>query len=372
MSLIKTKIQVTANRTIGAYRLMCLMNPLSSIKGLMRAKKSSPIRRKSGDHHVVLLCDMPNHGNIGDQAIALAEEKYLKDIGIDELFEVDQIGGIEELVYYKHVLPCDITVILHGGGNMGSLYKGFEFLRAADIQAFPHANIICMPQTADYANAEGRLLANYMRSVYSSAHKVMMLARDERSYYSMRALFPSVEVRLTPDIVMTYKTPFAVTTAHKRNGALIAFRNDSESTLHPNTRDIEEHLSEVGIDDVKLTDTSLRTGGKLNVRAADRESFVFSKLNEFSGARIVITDRLHGMVMSAITNTPCVAFNNKNKKVQALYETWLKDCPFVEFVDSNDNWRDSIKRVLDAKMVPYNFEKFNDFFNDVKEYLLSE
>lgn len=372
MSLLKTKIQVTANRIIGPYHLMCLMNPMSAIRGLMRARKDGSIRFEASNPRIVLLCDMPNHGNIGDQAIALAEEKYLRDIGIDYVFEVDQIGGIEELVYYRHVLPNDITLILHGGGNMGSLYKGFEFLRAADIQAFPHANIICMPQTADYANAEGRLLANYMSSVYSSAHKVMMLARDEGSYFSMRELFPSIDVQLTPDIVMTYKTPFAVAAEHERSGALIAFRNDSESALHPNTQEIEEYLAEIGIGDVKLTDTSLRTDGELNVRAADREQLVSSKLSEFSDARIVITDRLHGMVMSAITNTPCIAFNNKNKKVQALYETWLIDCPFIEFVDSDDSWRKSIDRVLNNNAMNYNFEKFKDSFHVVYDNLFSE
>ncbi|WP_140494510.1 polysaccharide pyruvyl transferase family protein [Bifidobacterium sp. UTBIF-78] len=369
MSQIKTAIQIVVCRVFGSYRVHCMMHPKRALRGLRRAKEY--LKRHNGRRSAtnILLCDVPNHGNLGDQAIALAEEAYLSGLGL-RYDEVDQIGDIEDLVYYRHILPADTTVILHGGGNMGSLYKSFEFLRAADIGAFPHGRVISMPQTADYRDAEGRMLSRYMRHVYASVRHVMLLARDEPSFAVMKRLFPSAQIELTPDIVMTYETPYAHSPMEKRRGALVAFRSDGEVASHPSFEDVSDRLNALGLSDVKKTDTALGTGGLLNIPAAKREPMVYDKLREFSCARIVVTDRLHGMVMSAITGTPCVAFNNSNGKVRALYETWLRSCPYIRFSDGSD-WRECVENVLSVSDNAYDFAAFRSKFNMVGDYLKS-
>ena len=369
MSTIKTAVQIAACRLFGSYRIHCLMHPQRAIRGLQRAKAylKQHDGRKSATR--IVLCDVPNHGNLGDQAIALAEEAYLSGLGL-HYKEVDQIGDIEDLVYYRHILSADTTVILHGGGNMGSLYKSFEFLRAADIGAFPQGKIISMPQTADYRDAEGRMLSRYMRHVYGSAKKVMLLARDKPSFAVMNKLFPSVRVELTPDIVMTYETPYAHVPLEGRQGALVAFRSDGEVASHPTFEDVANRLNVLELSGVKKTDTALGTGGMLNIPADKREPMVFAKLEEFSRARIVVTDRLHGMVMSAITGTPCVAFNNSNGKVKALYETWLSSCPFIRFSDGSD-WEEAIQHVLSVTDNTYDFSSFRKQFDVVGQWLNS-
>ncbi|MBS6717470.1 MAG: polysaccharide pyruvyl transferase family protein [Bifidobacterium longum] len=367
MSQIKTAVQIAACRILGSYRVHCMLHPQRAFRGLRRAKEYLKLHDGNRSATRILLCDVPNHGNLGDQAIALAEEAYLSGLGL-RYDEVDQIGGIEDLVYYRHILPLDTTVILHGGGNMGSLYKSFEFLRAADIGAFPHGKVISMPQTADYRDSEGRMLSRYMRHVYSSADHVMLLARDEPSFETMKRLFPMVQVELTPDIVMTYETPYAHVPLAGRQGALVAFRSDGEVATHPTFEDVSDRLNALGLSDVRKTDTALGTGGLLNIPADKREPMVYGKLEEFSRARIVVTDRLHGMVMSAITGTPCVAFNNSNGKVRALYETWLRSCPYIRFSDGTD-WRECVEDVLETSDNCYDFSGFRDKFDVVAEYL---
>jgi pyruvyl transferase EpsI len=53
-----------------------------------------------------------------------------------------------------------------------------------------------------------------------------------------------------------------------------------------------------------------------------------SELNKiwkaFSASELVVTDRLHGMVFSYITNTPCIVFPNNNHKIKGTYE-WIKE-----------------------------------------------
>ena len=44
-------------------------------------------------------------------------------------------------------------------------------------------------------------------------------------------------------------------------------------------------------------------------------------LKKFAKAKIVVTDRLHGMIFTIITNTPCIAINNLSGKVKGVYDT---------------------------------------------------
>jgi len=58
-------------------------------------------------------------------------------------------------------------------------------------------------------------------------------------------------------------------------------------------------------------------------------------LNDFSSSKLVVTDRLHGMVFSAITETPCIVINSLSPKVEGCYE-WLKDLDYICFASSVD------------------------------------
>ena len=46
----------------------------------------------------------------------------------------------------------------------------------------------------------------------------------------------------------------------------------------------------------------------------NREQLLKQKIEEFQSAELVITDRLHGMIFSVITGTPCIAFDNLMRK----------------------------------------------------------
>ncbi len=60
-----------------------------------------------------------------------------------------------------------------------------------------------------------------------------------------------------------------------------------------------------------------------------REAVVEEKLKEISEAKIVVTDRLHCMIASAITGTYCIAFDNLSGKVSGVYE-WLRHLDYIK------------------------------------------
>ena len=51
---------------------------------------------------------------------------------------------------------------------------------------------------------------------------------------------------------------------------------------------------------------------------------------------LVITDRLHGMILSYITKTPCIVFNNNNRKIESTYNTWLQGQNIVRLCNSEN------------------------------------
>ena len=48
----------------------------------------------------------------------------------------------------------------------------------------------------------------------------------------------------------------------------------------------------------------------------------------------VITDRLHGHILSLLLGIPHVVLDNSYGKVRAFYETWTRDAPIVRWAET--------------------------------------
>lgn len=53
-------------------------------------------------------------------------------------------------------------------------------------------------------------------------------------------------------------------------------------------------------------------------------------------AWLVITNRLHGIIFSAITETSCIVVNSLSHKIAGCYE-WLQGCSYIRFADDTDS-----------------------------------
>ena len=52
-----------------------------------------------------------------------------------------------------------------------------------------------------------------------------------------------------------------------------------------------------------------------------------------SRGNIVVTDRLHGMILSTLLARPSVVFDSLDGKVKAFHQTWLANLPGIQLVD---------------------------------------
>lgn len=269
------------------------------------------------------LMGQPFHDNIGDVAIWYAEKKFLEDNFRDhEVISFPEQNLIEEVEKHKDMISDEDIIFMHGGGNLGNQYLKVEEARREVIRRFPNNTIIMFPQTVHFTNDEkGIEEIERSREVYSSHKDLTMIIREKRSLEIAKEIFPDVNIVFLPDIVTYLYEPGKF----KRRGALLVLRGDVEkSTKDSDQETIKEFLKE----NYEVVDnTDLSEGNFYDEKYLLGK--VFETLDLFSKYELVVTDRLHGMIFSFITETPCIAMKNYNHKVESFYD-WFDDVDYIE------------------------------------------
>ena len=93
------------------------------------------------------------------------------------------------------ISPND-TILLHGGGNFGDLYRFHVQIRNFIVTLFPRNRIVMLPQTINYAN---KTLANIDNLVYSNATDLTIMTRSFDSFEFAKGVFPDVRTIFVPD-----------------------------------------------------------------------------------------------------------------------------------------------------------------------------
>ena len=101
----------------------------------------------------------------------------------------------------------------------------------------------------------------------------------------------------------------------------------------------------------------------------ERRLVVEGKLSEFSTASLVITDRLHGMIFAAITETPCIVLNSLSHKIRGCYE-WISNLDYIRFADSIDEVP-SIIEELQLVKAEYKREKIEEAMKPLYDALIT-
>lgn len=272
---------------------------------------------------------VPNHGNMGDQAIALATLKYLNDkFNEYEIIEVYREDTCKYSHAIKRVINDDDIIVLHGGGNMGNLYRIEEKDRRFIIDKFSNYKIISMTQTISFTkDQEGNEELSKSKSIYNKHKDLTLIAREKISYDTMKREFDIKKVVINPDIVLYLNTEFKCQN-NKRRNIMTCLRNDKESILGKQKEEFILKLQK-GYENVFNYDTVIQK----NLSGGDRIIELKKMFDKFLSSKIVITDRLHGMVFAAITKTPCIVTKSLDHKVPGTYE-WLKELNYIKLVDN--------------------------------------
>lgn len=293
--------------------------------------------------------DAPAYGNLGDQAIAYAIRKFCRNVfSRAEIFEFQEDSVIQYLSWLKGTIKVEDLIVLQGGGNFGNLYPRYEFVRRTIIKSFPQNRIVVFPQSIYFSKDKaGEQEIAAARKSYAKNKKLIIFARDSKSFLKMKKVFPETHIEMCPDIVFSLK---GTVSAENRRGIGVCMRDDKERTISfEQTKKIVEQLSG---DEAKIRIFDTVFNAEKPIIGEYREKLVISKLKEFAECETVVTDRLHGMIFSYITSTPCVAVSNSTGKSLHAYNDWLNGSKGITFLHNPD---DSIAKPQNEKALDLDF-----------------
>ena len=298
----------------------------------------------------IIIMATPEHGNLGDHAIVYSEIKFLK-----ENFENKKIIEIPNGVYLQFadsVRRCiskkDI-IIIDGGGSLGTLWPNEDDKISNIIWQFKNNKTIVFPQTCYYDDTiESKKRLEKNQKIYSKANDLIIMLRDKDSYDFAQKNFPGTNLFFVPDIVLSVSPEVE---KKDRRGVLLCFRSDLEKVINDSTiNNIKTKLNNLN-KSYKITTTVIHKRVNLKTRECELQK----KWTEFASAELVITDRLHAMIFAAITKTPCIAVNNKSKKVSGTYN-WISELPYVCCLDDEELICENIEKYVDCNGMEYSFE----------------
>ena len=309
----------------------------------------------------MVILNTPEHGNLGDQAIVEAEycffEKYFPDYNI---FEVSATMWNPKI--FKYIISKKDMVFFHAGGYLGDLWPD-ENLRIKEMmEVFKDNEKIIMPQSIYFKETENKLaLIQATRERFNTYSNLYIFIRERNSFAFLQKekLVNSKQYMLVPDIVLIMDKTISGT---NREGVICCFRDDIEK----NIEDSEKKYIEKMLKDNHLKCTYTDTVVPYQINKKRRKEEVDKKLKEFSEAKLVITDRLHGMIFAAITGTPCIALNNISGKVKGEYE-WIKELPYIIYVEKIEE--SHIKKMLNIENAQYDKSMMDKYYDQMAQII---
>lgn len=278
--------------------------------------------------------------NMGDHAIVKAEKEFVyntlgKNVNIVDI----PVKNTESAICFlkKNIRNQDI-IILSGGGYIGDEYIEVYQPIKKMLRIFKKNKILIFPQTIFFKSKNRE---NQFISLCKKCSNLKIFVREKKS----QKIFSDYDIKTfcVPDIVLNENI-----ITHKKNGPiLLCMRNDVEKYIDNSTiSSAKRILNNLNLSFIE-TDTILENSFDLNLR----EQKLNEILNKFANSSLVITDRIHGMIFSYLTQTPCIALNNYNHKVRCEYN-WIKESNYVVFLEnySDDVFRKIIDKMLEIKI----------------------
>lgn len=279
----------------------------------------------------VAYVDYPFHLNVGDLLINMGTEKWFGEYGYDVVF---RRSVFDFDVRQLRALPPDTTIVLHGGGNFGDIWDIHQKLRERVAAALPSHRIVLFPQSVHFSSAERAAEA---AAIFSRNENLHICVRDEFSADYVSAAF-SNPVYLFPDMAHQL-WPMATGTIGEADGRppLYLFRADKEAApgiandAGTSSIDWEDLMTARHITLYKAVKRWVEATAAVGGSATNhhlwypvRDRIVTAMAGHLAEADHVVTDRLHGMIFSALVGREVIFHDNNYGKLRRYYDTWLR------------------------------------------------
>jgi exopolysaccharide biosynthesis predicted pyruvyltransferase EpsI len=297
----------------------------------------------------VALLDYPDYGNPGDSAIWLGALHCLESLGFaPPVYTSDQRTFDERML--RRALPSG-TILLTGGGNLGDLWPRHQAFRERVISAFPEHTIVQLPQSIHFGDPAALAAA---RSTFSAHKHLTLLVRDARSVdiatsaLGCRAVLcpdiafawqpvPNGGTAPTRDILRLLRTDHEAASDKARPASSVDWVDDVSTMPARVAHRLSAQLATmVNRDEPSMGGRSLRAVlSKLYPRVAEHRVSEASRL--LRSARVVITDRLHGHILSLMLGVPHVVIGDRHGKLRGFHDTWTSTAAHMGWAETRDD-----------------------------------
>lgn len=329
--------------------------------------RSIPVKATSSKDKIFVF-GIPQYLNYGDLAIACAEDRFLlKNFPNKEIINIPEPSTDVQLRYLKKRISRNDVITISGGGNMGDAYSFQDQMRIKLFNAFPNNRIISFPQSTSYNVQDSSSTFFKLKNALLNTNDTYIIARDKYSFEFMKNNFPSnVHVLLTPDIVLSLE----FTSTLERSSVVTAFlRKDGEKLKNNRLKNLITKLNKQYT--VQFSDTE-EPYWKYVINDNNRQEFVNNKLIEFATSKLVITDRLHGMIFSIITGTPAIVFDNANHKIRHAYEDWFSRIPYIYYADNVSDLLKTTEKIMGSDISQRKTPDFTERYDSLIDALTME
>ena len=290
-----------------------------------------------------ILVDYPIYRNIGDILIHRGSEAALarQQVQLRDRFAYPDLGKIQGGTFHlgrrfaqfdRMMADCPM-LLFQGGGNLGDLWPNHQLLREALIARYPHVPCTILPQSAHFGSEQA---LDQCRRIFGAHRQLTLYCRDQET---MAALGSAVDCSEAPDMAHGLWETLPRRSAPKRSGLLVQSRRDPEraETASPENGfdwDDCEPKAEVVIWRALVTTRRFSALGSVRAagdalwnRLADR--WLGRAIERVGSAEALQTDRLHGLILATLLETPVRFSDNKYGKLGRYAACWFGGDPLI-------------------------------------------
>lgn len=274
-----------------------------------------------GGKKYAILIGAASFENKGDPAITIGQLKVLEKLNLELVYYINEEKCTDE--YYKRAVSVarsysreDLVIFMQGGGNIMG-YAAVNFCREKAFTYFPGHQVILLSQSVYMRGS--RALVERMVAIYCCRPNLTIFLRDRLSLYIATRMFANgTRLILAPDMafgvgsVPRFSPPFYDVMWLKR----IDDERPRYDVVPSFPHDITCHVADwwkSGWDTPQGT-TTVETAHLV----------LLNGLLFLQRGRVVVTERLHGHILSTLLDIPHVILDNKDRKLSSYHYTWTR------------------------------------------------
>lgn len=283
--------------------------------------------------HEVVFVDFPDHPNVGDSAIALGQLAFFDYARITTL-SVYCIATLDEAVYNSNT-----PVVINGGGNIAGFFDGIDEHRNRIAERLNDQTLLIQaPQSVHFVSTGAR---ERFRERFASRGNLRMSVRDSTASDALTGIIDHAII--APDAV--HHLGFLHSEAPHQKVVVVA-RTDREaggSAAPSGSVDWKnDHPALAIASSIRWKAPRLGRFKRLfNLQVDQWRRVANSRLDRgigiLSQGEIIVTDRLHAMLIGLQLGRPVVAVDNNNQKLSKYADTWFGQAqPEIRFAKTFD------------------------------------